>query len=272
MLNTGNLGFHLHRIAWSAVTGELPHRRILPADPWRNPQDSEDDPEQSQAARHLGCLELLYVYRCMTKILERRIDWTVNEALATGATYGEIGEACGISRQAARQRWLRHRQRHDVRTVRPVSGLDAVSWDGTWPHAGYPGNMDICLVGGPCDGSRNFAKLGQPFEIEVPAPPGSTDSLVWTARYLPSEIDLSIYVFDRMESEPRPPSRTGSQPRKPRVYEIAKEFGVESKAVLAKLQEIGEFVRSASSTVEPGALRQLWDHFQAHHVQPTDDN
>ena len=40
---------------------------------------------------------------------------------------------------------------------------------------------------------------------------------------------------------------------KVRVYELAKELGVESKTVLAKLAELGEFVRSASSTVEaPG--------------------
>ncbi|MCE0446115.1 translation initiation factor IF-2 N-terminal domain-containing protein [Streptomyces tricolor] len=32
---------------------------------------------------------------------------------------------------------------------------------------------------------------------------------------------------------------------KVRVYELAKEFGVESKVVMAKLQELGEFVRSA---------------------------
>ena len=38
---------------------------------------------------------------------------------------------------------------------------------------------------------------------------------------------------------------------KPRVHELAKEFGVESKFVLEKLKEMGEFVKSASSTVEP---------------------
>ena len=37
---------------------------------------------------------------------------------------------------------------------------------------------------------------------------------------------------------------------KVRVYELARELGVESKVVLAKLQDMGEFVRSASSTVE----------------------
>jgi len=38
---------------------------------------------------------------------------------------------------------------------------------------------------------------------------------------------------------------------KTRVHELAREFGVESKFVLEKLKEMGEFVKSASSTVEP---------------------
>ncbi|MGH3329513.1 MAG: translation initiation factor IF-2 N-terminal domain-containing protein, partial [Streptomycetales bacterium] len=48
---------------------------------------------------------------------------------------------------------------------------------------------------------------------------------------------------------------------KVRVYELAKEFGVESKAVMAKLQELGEFVRSASSTVEAPVVRRLKEAF-----------
>jgi len=44
---------------------------------------------------------------------------------------------------------------------------------------------------------------------------------------------------------------------KVRVYELAKELGVESKVVLTKLQEMGEFVRSASSTVEAPVVRRL---------------
>ena len=44
---------------------------------------------------------------------------------------------------------------------------------------------------------------------------------------------------------------------KVRVYELAKELGVESKDVLAKLQELGEFVRSASSTIEATVARRL---------------
>ncbi|WP_075926140.1 translation initiation factor IF-2 N-terminal domain-containing protein [Nocardiopsis sp. CNR-923] len=48
---------------------------------------------------------------------------------------------------------------------------------------------------------------------------------------------------------------------KVRVYELAKEFGVESKAVLAKLNEMGEFVRSASSTIEAPVVRRLQEAF-----------
>ncbi|MFF7332444.1 translation initiation factor IF-2 [Streptomyces sp. NPDC090306] len=49
---------------------------------------------------------------------------------------------------------------------------------------------------------------------------------------------------------------------KVRVYELAKEFGVESKVVMAKLTELGEFVRSASSTIEAPVVRKLTDAFQ----------
>ena len=44
---------------------------------------------------------------------------------------------------------------------------------------------------------------------------------------------------------------------KPRVHELAKELGVESKTVLAKLQEMGEYVKSASSTIEAPVARRL---------------
>lgn len=49
---------------------------------------------------------------------------------------------------------------------------------------------------------------------------------------------------------------------KVRVYELAKEFGVESKAVMSALEEMGEQVRSASSTIEAPVVRRLKEHFQ----------
>ena len=48
---------------------------------------------------------------------------------------------------------------------------------------------------------------------------------------------------------------------KVRVHELAKQLGMESKVVLAKLQEMGEFVRSASSTVEAPVVRKMMELF-----------
>jgi translation initiation factor IF-2 len=50
---------------------------------------------------------------------------------------------------------------------------------------------------------------------------------------------------------------------KARVHELAKELGVTSKDVLAKLNELGEFVKSASSTVEAPVARRLRESFPA---------
>jgi translation initiation factor IF-2 len=41
------------------------------------------------------------------------------------------------------------------------------------------------------------------------------------------------------------------------VHEIASELGVDSKVALAKLKELGEFVKSPSSTIEPPVARKL---------------
>ncbi|WP_280507917.1 translation initiation factor IF-2 N-terminal domain-containing protein, partial [Nocardia flavorosea] len=50
---------------------------------------------------------------------------------------------------------------------------------------------------------------------------------------------------------------------KARVHELAKELGVTSKELLAKLKEQGEFVKSASSTVEAPVARRLRESFAA---------
>ncbi|PZS36072.1 MAG: translation initiation factor IF-2 [Pseudonocardiales bacterium] len=48
---------------------------------------------------------------------------------------------------------------------------------------------------------------------------------------------------------------------KARVHELAKELGVTSKDVLKKLADLGEYVKSASSTVEAPVARKLRDSF-----------
>ncbi|MDQ1678029.1 MAG: translation initiation factor [Actinomycetota bacterium] len=56
---------------------------------------------------------------------------------------------------------------------------------------------------------------------------------------------------------------------KARVHELAKELGVESKVVMAKLKELGEFVKSASSTVETPVARRLREALTANAAAST---
>ena len=48
---------------------------------------------------------------------------------------------------------------------------------------------------------------------------------------------------------------------KPRVHEIAKEIGITSKELLKKLTEMGEYVSSASSTLEAPVVRKVREAF-----------
>ena len=50
---------------------------------------------------------------------------------------------------------------------------------------------------------------------------------------------------------------------KQRVHELAKELGMTSKEAISTLQELGEFVRGASSTVEPPVAKKLKESPQA---------
>ncbi|GAB2820781.1 translation initiation factor IF-2 [Lentzea nigeriaca] len=56
---------------------------------------------------------------------------------------------------------------------------------------------------------------------------------------------------------------------KARVHELAKELGVTSKEVLNKLAEQGEYVKSASSTVEAPVARRLRDAYEAKSSKPS---
>ena len=55
---------------------------------------------------------------------------------------------------------------------------------------------------------------------------------------------------------------------KARVHELAKELGVTSKDLLARLSEQGEFVKSASSTVEAPVARRLREAFGGAQAAP----
>src|SRR5690625_7873372 len=59
--------------------------------------------------------------------------------------------------------------------------------------------------------------------------------------------------------------------KKVRVYELARELEVESKVVLARLSDLGEFVKSPSSTIEAPVVRKLREAFPAPEVKKSDE-
>lgn len=55
---------------------------------------------------------------------------------------------------------------------------------------------------------------------------------------------------------------------KPRVHEVAAELGIDSKLALAKLKEMGEFVKGPSSSIEPPVARRLKAALVADGIKP----
>jgi Translation initiation factor IF-2, N-terminal region len=243
------LASQLHKIAWSAVQGPA-------ADPWAEAGGTREK-------RRAGSLQLLAVYSQLIKVLQRRIDLTIKDALDAGSDYGEIATACRVSRQAIRQRWLRRTAGSRWFEVRlsPRPGDQA----GGRPHA-YEAAQAVLvrLAGGPYDGARDMPSPGEILKYEADSPPsvssGPVPLLAW---YVPSQDDANVYVFAGVERDAwrmhtgRLLAPGGALAKKPRVYELAAEFGVESKIIMAKLQEMGEFIRSASSTVDHLAAYKL---------------
>jgi hypothetical protein len=256
MTQIRELAPQLHEIAWSAVRGPA-------ADPWAHAGGTSEE-------RRSGALQLLAIYSHLIKVLQRRIDLTIKDALDAGSDYGEIAAACGVSRQAIRQRWLRRTAPSRWFEVRLPSPRPRSQVGGGPQGRELPRAVWVRLASGPHDGSRDVAVSGEVLVYEVDSPPsGSSGAVPLLACYVPSQDDAAVYVFAGVERDLRRPvgpvqsrSRTAGR-AKPRVYELAAEFGVESKVVMAKLQEMGEFIRSASSTVEHLAVQKLREQFAA---------
>lgn len=83
------------RIADAAVVGladQLVHRAFRPlADPATSPET--------------GALAQLHALAHLRRALERQADQAAADAARAGAGYPQLGRACEISRQGARQRW-----------------------------------------------------------------------------------------------------------------------------------------------------------------------
>ncbi|MFG1857148.1 hypothetical protein ACGFJT_35305 [Actinomadura geliboluensis] len=121
--------------------------------------------------RRIAALTLLEVYRRLADALQTNIDLAQVHALGAGATYGDIGAACGVSRQAVRQRWQRLRQQRQLREVK--------------------------LRGGPRDGrtTRVMQRETVRFYDWLPGQDPEFDSPTRYARYVASREDPDIYVF-----------------------------------------------------------------------------
>jgi hypothetical protein len=254
MTEIRQLAIRLHEVAWSAVRGPA-------ADPWAGPAGTRQE-------RRAGSLELLAIYSRLVKVLQRRIDLTIKDALDAGSDYGEIAAACGVSRQAIRQRWLRRAAGLRWFEVPPPAPRPRSRAVGR-PRGDDPGSaVWVRLAGGPHDGGRDVAVPGEVLVCQAEGPsPGAPGPVPLLASYVPSEDDAGVYMFAGTEPDHRRRAHTASQlPRSSggpvaRVYELAAEFGVESKTVMARLMEMGEFVRSASSTVDRHVAQQLRELF-----------
>lgn len=96
------LSWELYDLAWSIAQDDLREagqHTFAGHDP--------NDPATTHADRQAGYLALLAVYGRMHTALQGNVDFAVAGALAAGANFGEIGRVAEISRQAARQKWLR---------------------------------------------------------------------------------------------------------------------------------------------------------------------
>jgi hypothetical protein len=215
------LDVQLRQIAWSYASGTT-------SEFVSDPEDLYDGTVEGWRA---GALELLRVYALLVDVLEGRIDRTVDLARTNGASFGDIGSACGTSRQAARQRWLRNRDREEARAARlprkPISEPEKFLPDGPDPQANAPADSDSAETLSPHEPASDAEDHG-------------------------GKADTGPHAGQRS-------ARPGGP--KVRVRELAAEFGITSAAVMQKLQEMGEFVRSASSTVERPVAQAIREYF-----------
>ena len=101
----------------------------------------------------------------------------------------------------------------------------------------------VRLAGGPYDGARDMPFAGEILKYEADSPPsessGPVPLLAW---YVPSQDDANVYVFAGVERDAwrmhtgllLPPG--GAQAKKPRVYELAAEFGSRARSSWTSLR------------------------------------
>jgi Translation initiation factor IF-2, N-terminal region len=240
---TAHLRERLHDLAWSVADDDL----------------REAGPHTARTERQARYLAVLAVYTRMLTSLQANIDSAVAGAYAEGATFAEIGRAAGMSRQAARQKWL-----HLTSKPAATNSGDPRHGERDIAHADIVSEEQICQ-----DGKRDEEVTALSRYTEEHDNPqiheflGYDGASRWPAG-MPSPVAEPTSRPDSHPLLPWPPpppplSPGDTKPRvhELRVHELAAELGLTSKQVLRDLARMGEYVKSASSRLEPTVARKL---------------
>jgi hypothetical protein len=191
-----------------------------------------DNPLRPREQRREDYLTLLQVGRSVNTALEFNTEMAESRAQRNGAGFGEIGAALGISRQAARQAHKRRTTEHTV-----------------------------TLVGGPRDGSTaqttaDTAELSyavrDPFFREHPwLEDEELPSVIYRRKY------GSPAVFEFVHFTSHDGKIIAEPDVRPRVYDLAKAWDLDSRTILARASDFTAGLRSPSSRVDRATFEQL---------------
>lgn len=175
------------------------------------------------------------------------IEMAISGALQDGADYAEIGAAEGISRQAARQRYQR---RYVKRRVR--------------------------LIGGPRDGEHVYV-FGSEREIRRVESAGfwdNRDFSEWDDRNddRPNSVYRVKYgapeVFEFLCYEDANGNAMANWDRRPRVYQLARYWLLDSRLIIKHAREIDPKVKSRSSRIDLTTVESLREVFSPRRGTP----
>lgn len=186
------------------------------------------DPGRPTDLRKADYLAVLRAAQMVLTTVDAIAQAYTGDALGVGADFGEIGATAGISRQAARQRYRRHRAQRTVR-----------------------------LVGGPRDRTEERI-IGLTREIRRPDSAGrweqeSMDRVesVYRVKFGSPE------VFEFQHYEDSKGRAFTEWDRRPRVHQLARFWDVASATVLAEVRALAPGVRTPSSRVELADVEPL---------------
>lgn len=200
--------------------------------------------------RRHDALAMLRAGHLVKAAAQQAINAAVTEAVYAGADFGEIGDAEGITRQAARQRYRRWSTRRAVR-----------------------------LVGGPRDGEASRV-FGTEREVRFVERAGFWD--VWYdwrggddwdgwdkgAADRPTSVYRAKYgspgIFEFAHYEDTHGRVVEDWDWRPRVRQLARYWHVETETILRRAHEVDPTVRNPSSRVEQATVDALEEMFDPH--------